>query len=981
MASISKIEYVDEPTGLKYFEIDSRYRNRQVYPNPCDFVVPVSSTQGVLSESFLDPILLSTPYSGIQNYTGPTFIQGFTGSTGPADIPVYVILDSKETTIDNFYISSYIEIDEEPKRILEYTGLTKTAKIESQFTIMPLPNTEYIIRRKPSFFNTDIGIIDYNPFTNTVSSLNLLRPNPSPLKDFYKNSFITFTNGLHKGETTLVTRYTPTVNIPAFEQPDSTGSSEFLLSQEKGYRILPLYSGYLTNITLQAYVNDTVNAYRTVKVRIRSGEGLSGSILLDTDIQISQNTYLSLVSIDLSSFGCYLSGGVPYTLTLTDVSSPFSSGFVQLFGIESNTTSFRAYESITFPKISITAITVLNNCWNEPTANGSSSIISTTTEQGYSFPWLVDVGGANQIQILLSCYTSVAPTRDLQIRVYQGNGLSGTMVYSNVFTVPNILTPALTTFAVDTSLMVTPPNQYTISLKDVSITDGFIQIFGYQQSELPIGFTYDMFNITTYPTSIESNAFCTTTALDDNSRRDYFDPTIVYGFYFSPSFNGRLVYIDILLTSWSDINIRTLQCKILNGAGLGFPTIASVNIPVTNVDRQMVRLFFGSPNLVLGNNYTLTIQDISTGGNTTGIVYFHGIDQDGGLYIAYNTLIYPKLTIFNGIVNNIFSQPSFPSIFFPLDASDQGFFMFSEFSGNLSSIKIRITSFEGVSSGRSILLKVLDGQGLLSPVLYSNTFIIPNTPYITDYDILLTSPLPSIISLNKYTIVLSDITIGNFITGRIFLYGINPTVKYITYGFPVYPKMTVQTPSAIINISPPKSLSKFVGNNLDIIEFNIQALENSTPLYFNNLPISRSSYWAINLKYLIVPNKLISVSYGGKLDAYPYVYVHLYNDGFIGSTQTLYSNNSNTRLALFKVFVDKYIYDSPRDFFTLKPKNQSPQIVKYRPDQNIRFTITLPDGNVLRFVGDDNMSPQTPNQFVQVNALFSLWPYNMEHVF
>ena len=965
-------DYVEEPTGLKYFEVDSTFRNRNIYLNPCDFVIPVMAAQGVVAGTYQDPILLSTPYSGIQNYTGLTYIQGFTGATG-SGIPVNVILDSKETLIDNFYIGSYLEIDKIPKQISQYIGITKTATIESQYPIMPSTGTEYIIRKKPSFFDTDVSIIGVNQQLNTVTSLNLLHPNPSPLKDFYKNAFITFTNGLHEGENSLVTSYTPLVNIPAFQQPTSFGSSEFLNQYEKGYVFYPRYEGYLTNIILQAYVKDLIFSFRTVRMRIRQGTTLNGPIIYETTFQLAINLYTSLVSIDISGLGPYLTL-TNYVLTFTDISSDLSSGFIQLFGIEPSI-SYQSLNSIVYPKISINSIITKTDCWSQPTAAGASTILSQTNENGYTFPWIPGVGGPIQIRVMMSCFAQLpSVSRLLQVKIYQGTGISGLLIYASTFTITTSLLPLLTTLSVNTTLMTTPPNQYTISLRDVSLPSnyGFIQIFGYSSSE--ISSPYSIINSTTFPTSDASNATTSYSMLSDLTYRDFIDPSTTYGFFFSPSVSGKLIYINILLTSYDQSGIRTLRCRIKNGAGIGFPTIASVDVDVPNTDRQIVQLSFGNPNLIGGNDYTLTIDDISSGGSLSGIVYFYGIPSDL-TFTSYNTSVYPQLSIFCGTVGNIVSQPNFPSIMSPVGNIDQGFLMLSLFSGNLTAISFRLTSFEGVSSGRTIFLKILDGSGLAAPVIYSDTFTISNTSGIIDYYIQLNVPYPAIIAQNFYTIVINDTTAGGTLTGGIFFFGINPTSQYTSYSFPLYPKLTVDTPSAIITLSPPKNLSKFVGGNADNIEFNIQALENSNTLKYNSLPISRTAYWAIGLKFLIIPNKLIGVSIGGKLDAYPHIYVELYNDGFVGSQQTEYSNNPNSNLALFRVAIDKYIYDSPRDFFTLKNKG-APQIVKFRPDQNTRFRLRLPDGTILQWAQQDYTSPQTPNQFLQVFALFTLWPYN-----
>ena len=82
-------------------DINSSYRNRNKYPNPCDFVIPYRGSQDYSSDYFFnDPILTSTPYSNATTTTPPLTTQ--IGST-----PISIILDSRETNISNYYIFSF----------------------------------------------------------------------------------------------------------------------------------------------------------------------------------------------------------------------------------------------------------------------------------------------------------------------------------------------------------------------------------------------------------------------------------------------------------------------------------------------------------------------------------------------------------------------------------------------------------------------------------------------------------------------------------------------------------------------------------------------------------------------------------------------------------------------------------------------------------------------------------------------------------
>lgn len=132
-------------------------------------------------------------------------------------------------------------------------------------------------------------------------------------------------------------------------------------------------------------------------------------------------------------------------------------------------------------------------------------------------------------------------------------------------------------------------------------------------------------------------------------------------------------------------------------------------------------------------------------------------------------------------------------------------------------------------------------------------------------------------------------------------------------------------------------------------------------------------YYEMSLKWISFPNLPLNVGRGGTIDNYPYIYVRFYNQGFINTLTSLISNNKNSAVALFKVPIDSYYLDIPTNFWTLKGDDRS-QIVLFRPDQSIRFTLTLPDGTVIFESTQDSTSPSPLNPLVQVNASISMSP-------
>jgi hypothetical protein len=371
-----------EITGVKYFDIDSTHRNRRIYANPCDFVMPVYSEEPTVASTFRDPVLLSFPYTGSLNPVGtPNVIQAYTVVGTQAD----VTLDPLESNIDNFYVNALLEIPDitESRRIISYNNVTKIARISPAFSVVPLVPSDYITRKDNSYFNSDVGIVGYNAGTNTVTSLNLLDTNPSPLKDFYKGSYFSFTNGPHVGEIANVTSYTPISALLAWEQTECDGMNEKLVvGQEKGFKFVP-NPGYLYSVALYGHVFDDTNPTRSLKIRIREGQGLTGTIIYENTFAIPVNAGPNPISITLSGLGPYLYSLSYFTFTFEDMSLS-TTGFINLFGIVP-TSEFVCYNMSVFPTISMLAYADTPQVWEQPTANGASEFLSTSSQKGFAF--------------------------------------------------------------------------------------------------------------------------------------------------------------------------------------------------------------------------------------------------------------------------------------------------------------------------------------------------------------------------------------------------------------------------------------------------------------------------------------------------------------------------------------------------------------------------------------------------------------------
>jgi hypothetical protein len=163
----------------------------------------------------------------------------------------------------------------------------------------------------------------------------------------------------------------------------------------------------------------------------------------------------------------------------------------------------------------------------------------------------------------------------------------------------------------------------------------------------------------------------------------------------------------------------------------------------------------------------------------------------------------------------------------------------------------------------------------------------------------------------------------------------------------------------------------------DAFELDGFSYDNAVPLrYTGSRTLNQAVCYAVQLLQLTIPNITLKVGYGGKINNYPYIYVHFYND--TKHTETIiYGNNPAATLATFRVSVDSVTaaaadQDGPNFFVFDNINLTAPQIMKFSPSESIRFRVTLPNGEDLQFIESDNYSPESPDPFVQISALVGL---------
>ena len=175
---------------------------------------------------------------------------------------------------------------------------------------------------------------------------------------------------------------------------------------------------------------------------------------------------------------------------------------------------------------------------------------------------------------------------------------------------------------------------------------------------------------------------------------------------------------------------------------------------------------------------------------------------------------------------------------------------------------------------------------------------------------------------------------------------------------------TGATKTAILKT--PLSSIPITGDGYEILPYT---KDNFSPLLYNGTNTNQVVCYEIDLLSLVLPNVFILNGSAGKLDDYPYFLVKLYNTSSKPSATKMITNNPNSREAIFAAPMDLNL--TTQSFFTLKTKNPIQQMT-FKPDDNLHFSVCLPNGEKLQFRESDWFSPASPNPFLQISAVFSI---------
>ena len=134
--------------------------------------------------------------------------------------------------------------------------------------------------------------------------------------------------------------------------------------------------------------------------------------------------------------------------------------------------------------------------------------------------------------------------------------------------------------------------------------------------------------------------------------------------------------------------------------------------------------------------------------------------------------------------------------------------------------------------------------------------------------------------------------------------------------------------------------------------------------------------YEMELINIIVPNKLLDIKGGGYPKDYPYLMIELENVSIVGNNRyTLISNNPNTSKVIFIAPIDDTTNLNVCNFIKFDG-NGMRQIIKFKPDQSMKVTIKLPNGEIFKTLEKDTISPKIVNEQLQISICISIVPIN-----
>tara|TARA_B110000114_G_C15091819_1_gene399010 strand:- start:61 stop:1776 length:1716 start_codon:yes stop_codon:yes gene_type:complete len=175
-----------------------------------------------------------------------------------------------------------------------------------------------------------------------------------------------------------------------------------------------------------------------------------------------------------------------------------------------------------------------------------------------------------------------------------------------------------------------------------------------------------------------------------------------------------------------------------------------------------------------------------------------------------------------------------------------------------------------------------------------------------------------------------------------------------------------------IIVSPPFSSVISSSNEFEILPFSN---DNHNSLNYSGSLVSQQEMvcYEIELLNLVLPNRNLDVGLGNRISFYPYVYVEFYNvsSPSSGNKFPIYTNNPNASKAVFRATISDVANPIVSSFIKVDGGGMV-QTLKFKPNDNLFFSVKLPNGEIFSTLDKDYVGPNTTRSEVQLSALFGV---------
>lgn len=210
------------------------------------------------------------------------------------------------------------------------------------------------------------------------------------------------------------------------------------------------------------------------------------------------------------------------------------------------------------------------------------------------------------------------------------------------------------------------------------------------------------------------------------------------------------------------------------------------------------------------------------------------------------------------------------------------------------------------------------------------------------------------------------------IVGGNTLNGATPIVELLTYG-----------DNTIIMTQPFEADAYLRFNANNISDFDPSFLFFVLPFYrdgcvsmdYRGSTVSSNQMvcYAMTVNTLILPNQILNLPFGSLTSSYPYVLLEITNETASSghNKSVIYSNNPNTVTATFVCSISDVNSPLITKFINIS-SDRATQIIKFKPNDNLRFRLSMPDGRTFETEIKDYVPPLPPNPLLQMNCLIEI---------